>query len=53
MLEQVHFNGRLAINFFSRLDTLGPTAKFKVVTRLGWNSGAFVLCNEIYRRTQR
>jgi uncharacterized protein (DUF927 family) len=35
-------------NFLRRLDALQPQSdKFKVVTRLGWNSGAFVLPNEI------
>jgi len=35
-------------NFLRRLDGLqSQSDKFKVVTRLGWNSGAFVLPNEI------
>jgi hypothetical protein len=34
--------------FLRRLDALQPQSdKFRVVTRLGWNSGAFVLPNEI------
>jgi putative DNA primase/helicase len=35
-------------NFLRRLDEHQPQSdKFKVVTRLGWNSGAFILPNEI------